>query len=95
GTAKVPFPATLSFITRSGTTQTYDAGCDDSWRDMTDALWLTAPSAIKETVLYCRKKCTANLFFHPRGLRAVIITVFSKQNTDIWLKAFKIHVLKQ
>ena len=36
-----------------------------------------------------------NLFFHPRGLRAVIITVFSKQNTDIWLKAFKIHVLKQ
>lgn len=43
GTAKVPFPATLSFITRSGTTQTYDAGCDDSWRDMTDALWLTTP----------------------------------------------------
>ncbi|HBR1244675.1 hypothetical protein [Klebsiella quasipneumoniae] len=43
GTAKVPFPATLSFITRSGATQTYDAGCDDSWRDMTDALWLTTP----------------------------------------------------
>lgn len=42
-TAKVPFPATLSFITRSGATQTYDAGCDDSWRDMTDALWLTTP----------------------------------------------------
>jgi hypothetical protein len=23
--------------------QNYDAGCDDSWRDMTDALWLTTP----------------------------------------------------
>ncbi len=40
GKAKVPFPATLSFITRNGATKTYDAGCDDSWRDMTDALWL-------------------------------------------------------
>ncbi|HBP7706336.1 TPA: hypothetical protein L6J45_002968 [Escherichia coli] len=37
------FPATLSFITRNGATKTYDAGCDDSWRDMTDALWLTTP----------------------------------------------------
>ncbi|MDF5750943.1 hypothetical protein PXH64_27505, partial [Klebsiella quasipneumoniae] len=43
GTAKVPFPAALSSITRSGATQTYDAGCDDSWRDMTDALALTTP----------------------------------------------------
>ncbi len=43
GKAKVPFPATLSFITRNGATKTYDAGCDDSWRDMTDALWLTTP----------------------------------------------------
>lgn len=43
GTAKVPFPATLSFITRNGTEQSYDAGCDDSWRDMSDALWLTTP----------------------------------------------------
>ncbi len=40
GKAKVPFPATLSFIARNGATKTYDAGCDDSWRDMTDALWL-------------------------------------------------------
>ncbi|HAS1009804.1 hypothetical protein KC833_20625 [Enterobacter hormaechei] len=43
GTAKVPFPATLSFITRNGTEQSYDAGCDDSWRDMSEALWLTTP----------------------------------------------------
>ena len=43
GKAKVPFPATLSFITRNGAAKTYDAGCDDSWRDMTDALWLTTP----------------------------------------------------
>lgn len=43
GITQVPFPATLSFITQNGTTKTYDAGCDDSWRDMTDALWLTTP----------------------------------------------------
>ncbi|MGL9693424.1 hypothetical protein Q7I49_21830, partial [Escherichia coli] len=41
--AKVPFRGKLSFITRNGATKTYDAGCDDSWRDMTDALWLTTP----------------------------------------------------
>ncbi|MGA0506643.1 hypothetical protein ACO2WS_25595, partial [Escherichia coli] len=43
GKAKVPFPARLSFITRNGATKTYDAGCHDSWRDMTDALWLPTP----------------------------------------------------
>ncbi len=43
GTAQVPFPASLSFITQSGATKSYDAGCDDSWHDMTDALWLTTP----------------------------------------------------
>jgi len=43
GTAKVPFPATLAFTTQTGSTKTYDAGCDDTWRDMTDALWLTTP----------------------------------------------------
>ncbi|WP_434664212.1 fimbrial adhesin EcpD [Klebsiella sp. MISC125] len=43
GMTKVPFPATLVFTTQTGTTKTYDAGCDDTWRDMTDALWLTTP----------------------------------------------------
>ncbi|VUT11725.1 Fimbria adhesin EcpD [Klebsiella spallanzanii] len=43
GTAKVPFPATLSFTTKDNTIKTYDAGCDDTWRDMTDALWLVTP----------------------------------------------------
>ncbi|HCT4437639.1 TPA: hypothetical protein OTX98_002600 [Klebsiella aerogenes] len=41
-TIKVPFPATLSFTKQDGSTKTYDAGCDGSWRDMTDALWLTS-----------------------------------------------------
>ncbi|KEY44945.1 hypothetical protein DQ02_24035 [Citrobacter amalonaticus] len=39
--------------------------------------------------------CIANLFFHPRGLRTIVITVFGKQNTDIRLKAFKIHIPEQ
>ncbi|MDM4208855.1 MULTISPECIES: fimbrial adhesin EcpD [Klebsiella] len=43
GVTKVPFPAILAFTTQSGTTKTYDAGCDDTWRDMTDALWLSTP----------------------------------------------------
>lgn len=43
GTSRVPFPATLAFTTQTGTIKTYDAGCDDTWRDMTDALWLTTP----------------------------------------------------
>ena len=43
GSVQVPFPASLSFITKSGTTKTYDASCDDSWREMTDALWLSTP----------------------------------------------------
>ncbi|VDR30383.1 Uncharacterised protein [Raoultella terrigena] len=42
-TTKVPFPATLTFTTQSGGNKTYDAGCDDSWRDMTDALWMSTP----------------------------------------------------
>ncbi|ENT2949254.1 hypothetical protein ACFFOE_001249 [Klebsiella aerogenes] len=41
-TIKVPFPATLSFTKQDGSIKTYDAGCDGSWRDMTDALWLTS-----------------------------------------------------
>lgn len=43
GQTKVPFPATLTFTTRSGAKQSYDAGCDGTWRDMTDALWLSTP----------------------------------------------------
>ncbi len=43
GTAQVPFPASLSFVTENGSIKRYDAGCDDSWRDMTEALWLTTP----------------------------------------------------
>ncbi|WP_213793474.1 hypothetical protein [Klebsiella aerogenes] len=39
---KVPFPATLSFTKQDGSINTYDVGCDGSWRDMTDALWLTS-----------------------------------------------------
>lgn len=41
GLAQVPFPASLTFITKNGTTKTYDAGCDDRWRNMNDALWLS------------------------------------------------------
>ncbi|MBW5927771.1 hypothetical protein CFM96_03615 [Klebsiella michiganensis] len=43
GTSRVPFPATLAFTTQTGAIKTYDAGCDDTWHDMTDALWLTTP----------------------------------------------------
>ncbi|WP_075180399.1 hypothetical protein [Pantoea sp. 1.19] len=43
GASEVPFPATLSYITRRGDTVSWDAGCDDSWRNMTDALWLNTP----------------------------------------------------
>ncbi|MGG8006760.1 hypothetical protein PGN76_17640 [Klebsiella aerogenes] len=43
GVTKVPFPATLSFVTNSGSTKKYDTGCDDSWHDMTDALWMITP----------------------------------------------------
>ncbi|VUS24031.1 Fimbria adhesin EcpD [Klebsiella huaxiensis] len=39
---RVPFPATLSFMTQDGKTKTYDVGCDGNWRDMTDALWLSS-----------------------------------------------------
>ncbi|EPT4466819.1 fimbrial adhesin EcpD [Klebsiella aerogenes] len=42
GSIKVPFPATLSFTKQDGSINTYDVGCDGSWRDMTDALWLTS-----------------------------------------------------
>ncbi len=42
GSIKVPFPATLSFSKQDGSIKTYDAGCDGSWRDMTDALWITS-----------------------------------------------------
>jgi hypothetical protein len=40
---KGAFPGLLTFTTQTGTSKNYDAGCDDSWRDMTDALWLTTP----------------------------------------------------
>lgn len=42
-TTRVPFPAILSFITQDGVAKTFDTGCDDSWRDLTDALWLSTP----------------------------------------------------
>ncbi len=42
GSIKVPFPATLSFTKQDGSINIYDVGCDGSWRDMTDALWLTS-----------------------------------------------------
>lgn len=43
GTTNVPFPGTLSFTSQSGTTQSYDAGCDGNWHDMTNALWTSSP----------------------------------------------------
>lgn len=43
GTTQVPFPASLTFTTQSGAIKSYDAGCDGTWRDMTDALWLSTP----------------------------------------------------
>ncbi|HBR0931146.1 fimbrial adhesin EcpD [Klebsiella variicola] len=45
GTSNVPFPAMLMFTTKTGGTKTYDTGCDNSWHDMTDALWLSTPWA--------------------------------------------------
>lgn len=43
GTTSVPLPGILSFTTQSGTTQSYDAGCDGNWHDMTNALWASTP----------------------------------------------------
>ena len=43
GVAKVPFPAQLSFTTSAGGQRRFDAGCDDVWHDMTDALWGNTP----------------------------------------------------
>lgn len=40
GKAKVSFSAIFFFIIRNGVIKIYDVGCDDSWRDMIDALWL-------------------------------------------------------
>ena len=42
-TAKVPFPAHLSFVTQDGTTKKIETGCGGFWHIMTDALWLTTP----------------------------------------------------
>ncbi|MGO4743678.1 fimbrial adhesin EcpD [Serratia quinivorans] len=41
--AKVPFPATLSITTSTNGQQSYDAGCDGQWHDMTNALWSSTP----------------------------------------------------
>ncbi|WP_312688684.1 hypothetical protein [Kosakonia sp.] len=43
GLTQVPFPAYLSFATRTGDMRTYDVGCDGQWRDMTDAFWVESP----------------------------------------------------
>nr|WP_260441636.1 hypothetical protein [Serratia fonticola] len=42
-TAQVPFPAQLSITTSAGAEQTFDAGCDGQWHDMTNALWSSTP----------------------------------------------------
>lgn len=39
---KVPFPATLEFTTRDGMPKIYDVGCDNDWRVMSDALWVSS-----------------------------------------------------
>lgn len=39
---QVPFPATLEFTTREGVNKTYDVGCDNDWRIMSDALWVSS-----------------------------------------------------
>ncbi|QKJ88861.1 CFA/I fimbrial minor adhesin [Paramixta manurensis] len=43
GASRVPFPATLAFTAQDGAIKTYDAGCDDNWHDITNALWLHTP----------------------------------------------------
>lgn len=45
GVTKVPFPGMLSFLTKNGKYRTYDAGCDNTWHDITDALWMINPWA--------------------------------------------------
>lgn len=42
-TVKVAFPATLSFTAQDGKVNTWSAGCDDTWHDMTNALWTATP----------------------------------------------------
>ncbi|WP_375540736.1 fimbrial adhesin EcpD [Serratia silvae] len=42
-TTQVPFPAYLSITTSTGSAQTFDAGCDGQWHDMTHALWSSTP----------------------------------------------------
>lgn len=43
GTTTVPFPALLSITTDAGKNRSFNAGCDDKWNDMTDALWSPNP----------------------------------------------------
>lgn len=40
---QVPFPAQLSIRTSAGGQQTFDAGCDGQWHDITNALWSSTP----------------------------------------------------
>lgn len=40
---RVPFPAQLSITTSTGAEQSFDAGCDGQWHDMTNALWSSTP----------------------------------------------------
>ncbi|AHG20863.1 hypothetical protein Z042_15580 [Chania multitudinisentens RB-25] len=40
---RVPFPASLSITTSTGTEQSFDAGCDGQAHDMTNALWSSTP----------------------------------------------------
>ena len=43
GQVQVPFPATLLYTNKNGNWQKYDAGCDGSWHNITDALWMSTP----------------------------------------------------
>lgn len=43
GQTRVPFPAHLSFTTSNNAEKNIATGCDDTWHDMTDALWIGTP----------------------------------------------------
>ena len=39
----MPFPATLGITTSTNGQQSFAAGCDGQWHDMTNALWSSTP----------------------------------------------------
>lgn len=74
GTTQVPFPGVLTFTTQDGTQKRYDAGCDSTWKDMTEALWLSTPWQDGTGDIGIMNKTTVNFSIpmnNPLSLRTV------------------------